>query len=330
MARTATIPPIFVIFGDEEFQKVQSLEQTLNRLLPPDVDRGMAFTEYDGSKTEDAGGPSIAAVLTDLRTQPFLADRRVVLIRDADKFVSANREKLEDYCRAPSSVGVLVLECRTFLKTTRLAKAIPTAGLLECKKLKGDALIAFAMDQARAAGKQLDAATATLLVERIGNDQGMVANEVEKLAIYTAARPSITSDDVAALVGLTREELIFATVESAALGQLSDALTRWRQMLALDKDVIYPALGGIAWKLRSLLAAHQQKAGGGNLFSIAAKSGFYNRQEELGRILARLPELRLARAIAQVAHLDQQVKTGLRSIESGVEALLTELAAPSR
>lgn len=327
MARAKAIPPIFVIFGDEEFQKVQSLEQTLNQLLPPDVDRGMALSEYDGSKSEDTGGPHIAAVLTDLRTQPFLADRRVVVIRDADKFVSAHREKLEDYCASPSPVGTLVLECRSFLKTTRLAKAIPPAGLLECKKLKGEALIAFAMNRARELGKQLDTATATLLVERIGADQGIIANEVDKLSTYVDQRGTITPKDVAELVGLTREELIFATVESAALGRLAEALTRWRQMLMLDKDVVYPALGGIAWKLRSLLAAHQQKTAGGNLFSIAAKSGFYNRQEELAKILTRLPELRIARAIAGVAQLDQQVKTGLRSIESGVEALLTDLAA---
>ncbi|MBL8878648.1 MAG: DNA polymerase III subunit delta [Phycisphaerales bacterium] len=327
MARAKAIPPIFVIFGDEEFQKIQSLEQTLNHLLPPDVDRGMALSEYDGSKSEDAGGPQIAAVLTDLRTQPFLADRRVVLIRDADKFVSAHRETLEEYCAAPSPVGTLVLECRSFLKSTRLGKAIPPAGLLESKKLKGDALIAFAMDRARALDKQLDAATATLLVERIGADQGVIANEVEKLALFVDQRPAITAHDIAELVGLTREEVIFNAVELAALGRLSEALTGWRQMLAIDKDAIYPALGGIAWKLRTLLSAHQQKTAGGNLFSIAAKSGFYNRQDELAKILARLPELRTARAIADVAQLDQQVKTGLRSIESGVEALLADLAA---
>lgn len=330
MARGASIPPIFVIFGDEEFRKVQALEQTLDRLLPPDVDRGMALCEYDGAKPEEAGGPAIAAVLADLRTLPFLADRRVVLIRDADRFVSAYREKLEEYCRAPSAVGTLVLECRTFLRTTRLAKAIPAAGLLECKKLRGDALIAFAVEQAHAAGKQLDPATAALLVERIGNDQGIVANEIEKLALYTASRTRITPEDVAALVGLTREEMIFAAVDAAAQGRLAEALTQWRQMLALDKDVIYPALGGIAWKLRSLLSAHQQKAAGGNLYAIANKTGYYNRADDLAKILTHLPETRIARAVAQIARLDQQVKTGLRSIESSVEAVLAGLAARSR
>lgn len=330
MAKTTTLPSIFVIFGDEEFQKVQTIEQTLDRLLPPEIDRGMALCEYDGAKAEDAGGPGLAAVLADLRTLPFLSDRRVVLIRDADKFISAHREKLEDYCRAPSAVGTLILECRTFLKTTRLAKAIPASGLLECRKLRGDALIAFAVEQARKTGKQLDPATAALLVERIGNDQGMVANEIEKLALYIAERPRITAEDIATLVGLTREELIFATVDAAAQGRAAEALTRWRQMLALDKDVIYPALGGIAWKLRSLLSAHQQKTAGGNLYAIANKTGFYNRQDDLAKILSRLSESRIARAVAQIALLDQQVKTGLRSIESGVEAVLVGLATPSR
>ena len=125
---TLDIPPIAVFFGDEEYRKSVLLKEALDEFLPPEVERSTALTTYDGTRPPDQGGPSLAAVLDDLATLPFLSDRRVVVVRDADRFVSAHREALERYLEKPAATGVLVLECRSFLGTTRLSKAVVAAG----------------------------------------------------------------------------------------------------------------------------------------------------------------------------------------------------------
>ncbi|MBK8913987.1 MAG: hypothetical protein IPM64_05160 [Phycisphaerales bacterium] len=116
MAKSARrgAPPAVVIFGDEEFQKAQALEAALEEALPAGADRALAVCDLDATMSEDSGGPSLAGVLTDLRTLPFLTERRVVIIRDADKFISAHRERLEHYVRAASETGTLILICRSF------------------------------------------------------------------------------------------------------------------------------------------------------------------------------------------------------------------------
>lgn len=330
-AQPQPAPPIAVLYGDEEFQKSQALQRLLDLLLPPTVDRGLALCEYDGGRQEDQGGPSLASVMDDLATLPFLADRRVVVIRDADKFITTHREKLERYLKSPAPTGTLLLLCRSFPKTTRLCKAAVAAGgqLIECKKLTVHGLIDSVVAEARARGKRIAHPVAARLVELIGQDQGILANEVEKLCLYAHDRPEITADHVSDLVGLTREEKIFAVMDAAATGRLTQALQLWHQVVATDPAAIFKALGGMAYVVRRWSSAHQMAADGLPIRAIAPKVMMWGREHELDTLLRRLPPQRLKRILAAIAQLDSQAKVGVRSIETGVEALLLEVAAPA-
>lgn len=286
------------------------VQEQLDRCLPPEVDRSLALATYDATQAEEQGGPTLAGVIEDLTTLPFLADRRVVLIRDADTFITAHREALERYAGKPAATGVLILACRSFPKTTKLYKAIEPIGLVvECKGLRGRSLIEFALETARTHQKRMDSATAEALVALIGEDTGVLAAEIEKLATYAAERPAITSDDVASLVGQTREEKIFAVMDAAASGDVTGALRLWQQTLATDPDASYRAVGGVAWVMRQWITA--KESGGGRSWRPAP---------------ARLSARSIRRALAAVADLDSQAKTGLRSIETGVEMILVRLA----
>ncbi|QOJ13832.1 MAG: DNA polymerase III subunit delta [Planctomycetia bacterium] len=330
MAKSARrgAPPAVVIFGDEEYQKALALEAALGDALPPDADRGLAVCDFDATMSEDAGGPTLAGVLTDLNTLPFLTERRVIIIRDADKFISAHREKLENYVRAPSATGTLILVCRSFPRTLRLYKALDAAGgrMVECKKLNARALAEFAVEHARGLGKKLSPGVAGRLVDRIGTEQGQLAAEIEKLALYSAARPEITDADVTELVGMSREERIFAVMDAAALGRPAEALRLWQQVLRSDPAAIYKAMGGMAFMARRWLGAAQAVRNGESVHAIAPRLGMYGRGQELEQILRRQSPARLAWLLAELGDLDWQVKSGLRSMEMGVEALLLRLA----
>ncbi len=328
MSKPRPAPPIVVITGDEQHLKINALTKTLAALLPPNVDRALALTEYDGSRPAEDGGPSLAAVLEDLTTLPFLADRRVVVIRDADTFITAHRDKLETYLTRPSPTGTLVLECRSFLKTSRLCKAATASGeVIECKKLRAQALVGFVTSEATARGKRIEAAATAKLIDLIGPAAGALAGEVEKLALFVGDRPAITTADVTELVGMSREEKIFATMDAAALGRLQDALRLWHQVLATDTAVAYRGVGGLAYKVRSYLAAHALFAGGFKTPEIAPKVAMWGRERDLEAILRRLSPQVLRRLLAALAQLDTQAKLGLRSIDTGIELLLVQTAS---
>lgn len=320
-----------VIYGDEEFQKAKSLQETLDALLPPEVDRGMALCEYDGTRGEEQGGPSLAAVRDDLMTLPFLADRRVVVIRDADAFITAQREPLERYIEAPSKFGLLVLVCRSFPKTTRLYKQIAAAGgrLIECKRPNARGLLEFVNAEALARGKRIEPAAAARIIEQVGDDLGSLANEVEKLSLFVAERPLVTLADVRALVGMSREEKIFAVMDAAGGGDLALALTQWRLVLDNDRAAEFKAVGGVAFVLRKWHAAQRMRQAGATIRDIAPKVLMWGRERELENILKQQSLERLAVAWAALAELDTQAKSGARSIEAGVESLLIRVAEAS-
>lgn len=332
MARSkSALPPLVVVFGEEETRKLAALRAALAAVLPPEVDRSMALAEYDGTRTPEQGGPGLAAVMDDLATLPFLADRRVVVVTDADKFVSAHREALEKYLAHPHAHAVLVLVCRSFPRTTRLYKAGAAAGAQfeECKKLSTRELTAHLIEHARTQRKRLDPAVAARLIDRIGPDQGALEGEIEKLSLYVGDRPAITDADVSELVGLSREERVFAVMDAAAAGDLPAALARWRQVLATDPAAVYRAVGGIAFVLRRWLAAHGMHAQRMPVRAIAPKVMMWGRERELETLLRRTTPGALQRALAALASLDAKAKLGLRSIETGVEGLLIDLARSS-
>jgi len=325
---TATAPPIVAIVGDEEFLKHNALKALLDRLLPPSADRGMALVEYEADRNASGAGVEFARVADDLGTLPFLADRRVVVIRNADAFVTLYRKKLEAYATRPSPTATLVMMCRSFPSNTNLAKTVASIGqVVECKRLKGPALTAFVQDRAQAAGKKIDYPLAAKIVELVGSDQGALSNEVEKLCLLASDRPTITAGDVSDLVGQTREEIVFAAMDAAAAGRLPQALAMWSQTLATNKAAAFIAVGGVAWKLRSWIAAHEMLAARVPLSTIASKIGLWGRVPEAESLLRRLSLRRVKRLLADLAELDGEAKVGARSIEMGVEALLVELAA---
>jgi DNA polymerase-3 subunit delta len=254
----------------------------------------------------------------------------VVVVSEADRFITAHRERLEKFLASPSPIGTLVLTCRAFPKTTRLYKAAASIGqVIECKKLNSRGLVDFALGEARRFGKALAPAAAARLVALVGDDQGVVAGEVEKLALFVDERTAITEEDIAALVGLSREEKIFAVMDAAGAGKTAQALALWRQTLASDAGAEYKALGGVAFVLRRWLSAQEALEAGEGLRSLAPKLMMWGREQELGALLRRLPVERLKRKLAAVADLDSQAKIGARSIEGGVEALLIDLASAS-
>src|SRR5262249_37369464 len=111
------VRPVYVLHGDEDFLKRQALGAIRALVLGSDGD------EF-GLSTHDGDRAAFDAVHDELLTLPFLAGRRLVVVANADPFVTRSRTGLEKYVPQPSPTGVLVLEVRSWPATTRLAKLI--------------------------------------------------------------------------------------------------------------------------------------------------------------------------------------------------------------
>ena len=146
----------------------------------------MAVSRFEGNTA------SLADVLDELRMLPFFAKRRVVFVEDADPFVTKNRKELEAHVEAPvGTSGVLVLMVKTWPANTKLYRQVAAAGLaIDCNSPGEKELIPWLGHHAAKQGADLDADAARLLVELVGAEVGLLAAEVEKLAVYVGpSRP---------------------------------------------------------------------------------------------------------------------------------------------
>ena len=220
------LKPVYAVYGDDSFLRRETLHEIFHAALPGEED-DLSVSRFAG---ESAG---LADVLDELRTLPFFAKRRLVVVEGADPFVSAHRKELEVYVEEPSTTGVLVLDVKVWPSTTRLAKLVEKVGLaVECKGPQERTLPPWLVHLARSRYQaQLDPGAAELLVELVGPEVGLLVSEVEKLSVYVGAKGKIHRDDVARVVGAGRIETVWKMLEAATTGRGDLALEHLEGLL---------------------------------------------------------------------------------------------------
>jgi DNA polymerase III subunit delta len=227
------VRPIYVIVGDDPFLCRESLREIRRVVLPGEADE-LSVARFEGAEA------SLADVFDELRTLPFFSRSRLVVVLDADTFVTAHRKELEGYAEHPSSSGNLVLVVKTWLGTTRLAKLVEKCGLtIECKGPKDRELPPWLVHFAKARyHATLDSGAAELLVELVGPEVGLLVSEVEKLSVYVGTRGKIHRDDVARLVGAGRIETVWKVLEAATTGRGDLALDHLDGLLTAGESPV--------------------------------------------------------------------------------------------
>lgn len=216
------VRPVYAICGGDHYLIRESIG-AVTRALFPDSDGEATVTRFGGPQA------ALAAVLDELFTLPFFGRRRLVLVEEADPFVTRYRKELETYVEKPSASGFLLLQVKQWTATTRLAKLVEKVGLaIDCSVLPekqaskvGTWLMEYARSRCEA---QLEPAAANLLIELVGLEIGILASEVEKLAVYAGESRRIERGDVARMVDAGRVETVWKALDAATTGQARSAL----------------------------------------------------------------------------------------------------------
>jgi DNA polymerase III delta subunit len=114
---------IYVIAGKEDSLVGVQYQELLDELLEPSQ-------RATGLFSPDPAVATITEVLDELRTAPFLTDKRVVALKQADDFISQNRTWFEKYFDNPCLTGRLILTVRNWDSRTKLAKKLQSVGKL--------------------------------------------------------------------------------------------------------------------------------------------------------------------------------------------------------
>ncbi len=314
---------IYVIAGKEPPLVTAAWQELLGRLLEP-AQRMTGLASFEGDAAQ------LSEVLDELRTIPFLTKQRVVVVREADAFISRHREHLEHYFENPSSTGVFVLLVSSWPKGTRLAKRLPAVGqLIEItppKRFELPKIIAQYAQETH--GKRLDRDAADMLVELVGESLPQLRNEVDKLAVFVRQEKAITAAHVEAVSGHYRVYGAFEVIDAMVAGDTGGAVKRLRNMFEQDKSAEYTAVGAFAFHLRRMFQARVLLDKRVNPAQIANQLRIWGNKDRFFAQLQRTTLSRIGSFLEELAAADYATKTGQAQTPIAIEQLVLRLASP--
>ena len=159
---------------------------------------------------------TMATILTHARRFPMMADRQVVIIKEAQDIQDLNKEigvkLLMDYLarQVPSTILVFCHKHKSLDKRRELGKKIDQLAVtLNTKKLYDNQLPDFVYEYIKEKKILADDRAVQVLCEYVGNDLHRLANEIDKLIISIPSNGSITMEQVMNQVGVSKEYNIF-------------------------------------------------------------------------------------------------------------------------
>jgi DNA polymerase-3 subunit delta len=315
---------IYVIAGKERSLVDMEYRELLDKLVEP-AQRMVSLFDADADTV------TISQVLDELRTLPFLADKRVVVIKGADDFVSANRQLLEKYFESPSPSGILILTVSSWSAQTKLAKLLSKVGeLIPVEQPKPWQLPQRVCQYAKEAyGKEFEKGAAELLVELAGDELGRLYSEVDKLATFADKEKVITANHVELLIGHNRLFNAFAVIDAITSGEISKAVERLRSMFAEDRSTEYTVVGAFAFHFRRLFNAKVLLQKGLSCDQIAKKVRVWSNRDGFFAQVRKLSLKQIGRYLQKLAEIDHAIKTGQTKAQVAMEQLVLGLAAGS-
>lgn len=324
MVNSTTNPapgPLVVLAGKDAYLRQEYRQQVIATALG-DADPQLAVAILDADTPW-------ADVLDELQSLPFLAPHRVVIIREADAFVTENRDPLETYFQKPVPTATLVLEVSQWRKNTKLARMLPEAGgvLRECSSPQGAALVDWVCGQVRDGGKAIHRDAAELLVQWVGEDQAALSNEIQKLLLYALEDDTITVQHISAITSGSAPAEAFGLANALIRGDTRSALQELSRSLT-SRGAEFQILGQIAWHVRRAVQVQQQIAAGTPPAS-AMRSAKVVRflQGAFSAMLKRRPAQTMQRDMRRVMQADLSMKSG-RDARGVLEELVVALSSP--
>ncbi|TWU10798.1 DNA polymerase III subunit delta [Allorhodopirellula heiligendammensis] len=238
-----------VIFGNDATLRRWAIET-----LVGDGD----WTQFDGDSTRwsDLRDDLATASLFDFDA----GDKRTIVVRSADKFVSAHRTELEKYVAAPGESTRFVLELDSLASNTRLYKAADKTHLLVACGNATDTKQGVTAATRRkfltghvAARHQVKLAVgaADALVEILGEEVGMLDTEIAKLALYVDVGGKIDEPLVRDIVAGWQGKTVWQITDAIASGDAAEALRQLDHLFSGGQKAI-ALLPQISWSLRRL------------------------------------------------------------------------------
>lgn len=270
------IPRAVIIWGEEDYYKEKIVKAVLQATFASVAERDREIVVFDKELP-------LKELETAINSYPFFSGKNMVVIKEPkilkqDKQQESEMRKeqqaqlaellsnIPDFCQIVCTVAKLDKRSK-FYKTL-----LPITAIVESKTIKSYNLRPWLDEQALNYGCMWEYGAAELVVEYMTAADNvplmLLANEIEKLAIYAGTRRKWTRQDVEAIFSDLPEVSIFALTNSIAEKKIEEAL----KLLALEEKRgtnILKVTGIVSSQIRKLWQVKELMEAGYDKTSIA-------------------------------------------------------------
>jgi DNA polymerase-3 subunit delta len=274
-----------------------------------------------------------AVLVDEAAALSLFGERRLIWIEPAGNDIV---EGVEALLGAEAVESVVVAIAGSLTKASpllKLAESSPRAIAFTAYLPEGEDAVRLVADLGRRVGLKINPSVAGRIADACGNDQAIIAQELEKLALYVGASPNSPrelEDDAIDAVGADSSEGDFLRLaDLALLGEVSEIAQEVARMPAGGSEAI-PAIRSLQRRLLMLAPARARIERGERPDAVMASLGKSLFWKDKGRIQAML-KLWSASDLAKIAERAGALERNLMfTAVPAREALGEELLAIAR
>ena len=199
----------------------------------------------------DAEEAESQAILDAVKSLPFLASRKLVVIRNLSSNKAASGQIEQIISSAGDTTNLIFYEPAPDKRSNYYKMLKSQTQLEEFNELDPKELAEWLTKEAKNLGGQLSLADANYLVERVSPNQQLLASELEKLIIYS---PKITRENIDLMTVKTPQSKVFDLLDAAFGGRKKRALELYDEQRA-QKVEPQAIIAMMAWQLKLLALA---------------------------------------------------------------------------
>ncbi|MBR4767831.1 MAG: DNA polymerase III subunit delta [Lachnospiraceae bacterium] len=315
--KTKTFERVYLLTGDEPYLISFLSEKLKEALAGQDTMNVLEMT----AETVD---PEEARSFTD--TMPFFADRRVVLVNEANVFQTASDAYASWIKSLPETANVIFTESAAD-KRSALYKAVASNGYVAelnhpTEREKRD----FVLKKISKAGLKIRKSAFESFTAALPEDYASIANETEKLIDYALDKGEIGAEDVEACVVPKIEERVFQMIDEASRQNMSGALNLYYDLIRIQEPVprIMANLVKKITQIQNAESLSWEKIGASEAAKLIGVPDFV--YPRLVRCAASYGKARLDELLDCVLDLETRFKSGRLSDRVALELMIFKLS----
>lgn len=208
--KNKSFAPIYILSGEETFY-IDQISDFIEKYLLDDTQKSFDFQVFYGKDS------NVLDVLSSVKQYPILAEKRLVILREAQHL--KNIEKLTSYFKtySPTSCLVICYKGKNLDKRSSFYKNINKESVfIQSDKLYENKAFDWIQKFVKNRKRTISPKSVQLLLEKTGTDLTLIYNEVQKLLINIPEGSEITADVISKQVGILKDFTLFELQDAIA------------------------------------------------------------------------------------------------------------------